>query len=303
MIKIGITGAASRTSGELIRLLLNHPDAEICALHAPEVKGKKALAIHHGLIGERSMTFTEIIDPAELDVIFINRYDDTSRQITDKKDNYENLRIVDMTSSAYDTDGFSLGLSEVNRKELVRGTHFASLPSSAESLTLTSLYPLAAYLSLPIELEIEISLPTEMIQEVCKDDIEKHIGSKLHSIQQSFSGNISLNIVASNSIRGMRMRTTIHCGSDIEEIFKMYDSIYDDHNFTFMVNNPLQFREVIGTNKCLISLHKEDSENSLNIDSIADARMRGGAGEAVHVMNLLFGLHELTGLSLKASEY
>ena len=100
----------------------------------------------------------------------------------------------------------------------------------------------------------------------------------------------------------MRMECDIPCRTELAEILRLYDSHFDDHNFTFHVSYPVGMEEVEGTDRCVISLSKP-TPDTLHVEAVADARLRGGAGEAVHLMNLLFGLHERVGLTLKASVY
>ena len=52
MIKAGIIGGAGYTAGELIRLLINHPDVEIKWVNSSSNAGNRVDAVHQGLIGE-----------------------------------------------------------------------------------------------------------------------------------------------------------------------------------------------------------------------------------------------------------
>ena len=70
MIKIGIIGGAGYTAGELIRLLLNHPEAEIVFIHSNSHAGCKITDVHEGLYGETDLCFTEQLPLNEIDVLF-----------------------------------------------------------------------------------------------------------------------------------------------------------------------------------------------------------------------------------------
>lgn len=87
----------------------------------------------------------------------------------------------------------------------------------------------------------------------------------------------------------------------LDEIVKLYEDYYDDHNFTYVINRMPDLKDVVNTNKCLLYLTKEDGK--LLIVSVIDNLLKGASGQAVHNMNLLFGLHERTGLNLKASAF
>ena len=87
----------------------------------------------------------------------------------------------------------------------------------------------------------------------------------------------------------------------LDEIVKLYEDYYNDHNFTYVINRMPDLKDVVNTNKCLLYLTKEDGK--LLIVSVIDNLLKGASGQAVHNMNLLIGLHERTGLNLKASAF
>ena len=114
-------------------------------------------------------------------------------------------------------------------------------------------------------------------------------------------GEFVLTAAAADTRRGLRVRAELDSPMTLPDIARLYEELYDDHNFTFLSPHAAPYAEVTGTDKIIISLSL--AQGKLTIDAVADGHLRGGAGEAVHVMNLLFGLAERTGLALKASEY
>lgn len=316
MLKTGIYGADTKVAGELIRLLVNHPDVDLIQLFAPKYKGEDVSSLHHGLLGERSMKFTDRFDPISLDVIFICRADDYTeallQQERSSQDNGEEdssrkkpLKIVDVSgrhTSDYEAAGLEYGLSEINRKGLVRGARRGVVPRAESSLALASLYPIAAHLLLAGDLTLELELPKSYSAEADPALACLDIRKQLSKIQSSFSGTVSAVVSESPSQRAMRMRVTLPCSLRPEETEKLYDGIYDDHNFTWTMTGSPDMREVEGTQKCIVGLSKPEP-TLLTVDAVADCRMRGGAGEAVHLMNLLCGLHERTGLRMKSSSF
>ena len=70
MIKVGILGAAGYTGGELIRVLLNHPDVQIVFANSESNAGNKVYEVHEGLIGETEMTFSSDMPFDAVDVVF-----------------------------------------------------------------------------------------------------------------------------------------------------------------------------------------------------------------------------------------
>ena len=88
------------------------------------------------------------------------------------------------------------------------------------------------------------------------------------------------------------------CGLPADELVEIYEKHFDDHNFCFMVDRLPAAADVSNTNKCLINIDVAD--NRAEVSALIDPRVKGCSGNAVHAMNLLFGLHERIGLALKA---
>lgn len=304
MIKVGIAGAETQSAGELIRLLLGHPDIVLSAIESKSHSGLSVSVLHHGLFGEIPMIFSGSLNPASLDVVFLC---DSASPLTFQElySRFNMLRIIDLTDSLNanpESAGAVLGISELYRKPLVRGARAASIPAPVTVIALIALYPLASHMLLNDKLDIKVEAPAD----VCEPQILKQaaslIADRLEKLQPSFSHTVDISVSPWEHPRALRLSFTLKCSLALEEIIRIYDNVYDDHNFTFIVGQPARPCDVAGTQKCLIALRKPN-QNTLDVDVVADCRMRGGAGDAVHVMNLLFGLHEKVGLSLKVSDY
>lgn len=301
MIRAGITGGDTRAAGELIRILMNHPDVDIMAVTSPSMKGKPLHSHHHGLVGEQEIAFSDSLPLDLLSVLFL----------TDKSYVPDTLpaglKIVDLAGVLEGKDDFfsekvEFGLSEINRKPLVRGARIAYVPNALASLALVMLGPLAQHLLLNADLQIDALIPGDLISPDFISQAQSQIKTRLKSIQNSFEGDVRIIPHESESARGMRLRISLPISLKREDVEGIYEGIYDDHNFTFLTPAPMEFDEIEGTNKCLINVSKSEKGEIL-LDAVADPRMRGGAGEAVHLMNLLFGLHEKTGLALKTLKF
>lgn len=340
MIKAAIAGANTPLAGELIRILVNHPDVELTALHAPGIGPCRPASVHHGLIGESIPDLSERLDPTEADVIFICNPCEEALPLLDYIDSLglTGLKVIDLSGAAHGRTGYVCGISELYRKQLVRGATRAYIPAPEAAVALIMLHPLAANLLLPpaLDVRLQLTLPQGMTHAA---DAPAIVAENLSEIQHSFVGNVSFvstpqpdNAAAADtasesaepadcaaekgsktnaapssaaapvSARGMRVAADIPSAMQPADILQLFDNIYDDHNFCFTVLSPLDTREAEGTHKCLISLSR-GGDDWLRVEAVADCRMRGGAGDAVHVMNLLFGLHEKVGLTLKASTY
>lgn len=306
MIKVGIAGADTAMAGELIRILVNHPDVDIVSAFAPGKVGREVAAVHHGLAGECDLEFSPDINPEKLDVIFIDAHSEVADRFRMKTDRWPDLRIIDMSHCpSLDFEGLDMayGLPEINRKHLVRGCRRAVVPRSIAAVALISLYPLARHLLLKGDITIEYACPADIDTEEKAEMARREILNFLRKTQNSFTGDVILSRLGEDvSDRGLTVRMSLPCSLDIDEVFKVFDEVYDDHNFTFTTSRHMQGFEVEGTQKCLVTLRKPD-QATLDISAVADCRMRGGAGDAVHIMNLFFGLHERTGLYLKAHKF
>lgn len=305
MIKVGIVGADKPDAGELLRLLINHPEVDIKQLYAPSMSGRHISNCHHGFIGEADLVFTDKFDLSKLNMAFIADDSDFGQEVIEDAGKYESLRVIDLSPSRFDrwsnTD-MEYGLSETNRKPLVRGARSAIVPTSVASLALVALYPLAANLILPDEIFLTVLAPEDKAREIDLQKTAKEVERQIRTAQNSFAGNINIRVKTGASSRTMRVISSMKCPLAVAEIDRIYDSVYDDHNFTFTSLSEVGNEEVEGTQKCVISFCKPGA-GLIEIESVGDCRLRGGAGDAVHVMNLLFALQEKVGLTLKPSCY
>lgn len=305
MVKVGIIGAESPLAGEIIRILVNHPETEIMGLHAPSLFGHNVTSIHHGLIGEQSLIFTDKIILEDLSFLILIGNSELGNSILSQLSYWENLKIVivnDLTDRSK-LDFFEIGLSEVNRKALVRGAQYAYIPSPVIVPALIALFPIANYLLLNSDIQINIQLPSDISENLDEEKEAKKIEDLLKNIQVSYNGKVNLKINSDHqSERAATTLITFNNNLSISEVEKIFESIYDDHNFTFITRNLVNVNEVEGTQKVVLQINKPSLE-TLEIKIVSDARMRGGAGDVVHVLNLFFGLHEKTGLNLKPSRF
>lgn len=297
MIKATVIGAHTRSAGELLRILFNHPDVEIAAVVSAAYKGMRLQDVHYGLIGETELRFSEQFDAGNTDVVFLAA-DEPSVDVSLLP---ESVKIVDMRpgrnpAAASEDPAWVYGLSEIFRKPLVRGARCATVPSAVASASLIGLYPLAANLMLNSDVKIEVSLPKNF--EADSDASASEVKSVLERVQQSFNSDVALTVSRGDTPRSMRLLIEPDVKLSTDEAMRIFDEIYDDHRFTHLITVPVDSREVAGTQKCVVSLIECDGR--LRIEVVADPQMRGGAGEAVHLMNLLFGLLENTGLRLMA---
>lgn len=304
MIKTAITGADSDEGGELIRILAMHPEVEMTCAQAAGLDGIPVTSRHHGLIGETDLRFSSKADLSRCDVLFVCGGSMSAAEFMDLRLRRPELRIIclePIPGVNAEASGIVYGLPEINRKLLVRGATASLVPASLASMALVTLYPLALNLLLSGDIDISIAAPEQIVGIDTMERVQGEIETTLRDVQKSFTGSVRIKAKGSPARRSALMEISIPPLLDRDTVLKLYD-IYDDHHFTFAVGHRVGVSEVAGTNKCIISVLQPE-KGRITLCAAADCRLRGGAGEAVHAMNLMFGLHERTGLALKAIDY
>lgn len=322
MIKIGIIGGAGYTAGELIRLLLIHPEAEIKFIHSSSNAGNKVTDVHSGLLGETELTFTDEMPFDEIDLLFFCTAHGDTRKFLDAHTLPDELKIIDLSmdyrikSAEHD---FIYGLPELNRRKTCKSRYVANPGCFATCIEL-GLLPLAKEHLLKGDISVNAitgstgagvkpSATTHFSWRnnnlsIYKPFEHQHLAEILQSIKQlqpDFDGEIDFIPYRGDFPRGIFATLVVKCDLDIETIYKLYESYYERDSFTHIVSKPIDLKQVVNTNKCLIHLEKHG--NKLLITSIIDNLLKGASGQAVHNMNLLFGLAETVGLQLKPSAF
>lgn len=301
MINIGITGGDNLVAGELVRLLINHPDSCLKWVTSNNASGPLD-KLHKGLTGECDIAFSApLLD--EVDVLFC--CDKASAQwVMQAAPNYEQLRIIDLTHSITHKS-IIYGLCEINRKFMVHDCYdIINLPTPEAMVTLLALVPLAKNLMLSSDIIVSIARSSLCSTHISPniDGCQDEISTVLKAMQHSYDRNLDITVATYNMPpRGITATVTTACNVPLDTVKQMFIDYYDDHNFTFTTDEAVDPSHVINTNKCLINIASDG--NILTITTVADSLLKGAAGNAVHAMNLLFGLHERTGLTLKAQVF
>ena len=323
MIKAGIIGGAGYTAGELIRLLINHPDVQLMWVNSSSNAGNPVASVHQGLIGETDLVFTDQTPFDEINVLFFCTPHGQTRTFLESHSVPDDLRIIDLSTDYRHQDGthdFVYGLPELNRKAIVRGAKHIANPGCFATAIQLALLPLAKNLLLNMDVHVFAitgstgagvkPAPTSHFSwrndniSIYKPFRHQHldeIRQSLSQLQNSFASEIDFIPVRGCFSRGIFATLYLDCPVELSEIRRLYDDYYSDHNFTFVTDKMPDLKDVVNTNKCLLHLEKEG--NKLIIVSVIDNLLKGASGTAVHNMNLLFGLHERTGLCLKGSAF
>ena len=335
MIKIGILGAAGYTGGELIRVLLGHPEAEIIFANSESNAGNLVSDVHEGLIGETDLRFTSEMPFDQVDVVFFCFGHGKSEQFLKEHTIPANVKIIDMAQDFRikgDHD-YVYGLPEIHKEEIKKAQHLANPGCFATCIQL-GLLP-AAKMGL-IHDDVAVNGITGSTGAGQKPGATTHFSWRnnnfsiykqfthqhLHEICQSlnevkpadapfFTSPISEKQESGVSIdfipyrgdfaRGIFVTEVIKTECPIDDVVAFYKEFYKDAAFTHYSDKALDLKQVVNTNKALV--HCEKIGNKLLITSVIDNLLKGAVGQAVQNMNIMFGIDETAGLRLKASAF
>ena len=322
MIKVGIIGGAGYTAGELIRLLINHPDAEIVFINSNSHAGHKITEVHEGLYGETELTFTDELPLDDIDVLFFCTAHGDTKKFLECHNIPEELKIIDLSMDfriKSEEHNFIYGLPELNRRTICKSKYVANPGCFATCIEL-GLLPLAKHLMLNDD--ISVNAITGSTGAGVKPGATSHfswrnnnisiykafnhqhvpeIKQSLKQLQNSFDSEIDFIPYRGDFPRGIFVTLVVKTQVSLEEIERIYEEYYAKDSFTHIVKENIDLKQVVNTNKCLI--HLEKYGNKLLIVSCIDNLLKGASGQAVHNMNLMFNLEETVGLRLKPSAF
>ena len=327
-INIGIIGGAGYTGGELIRLLINHPEAELRMIHSRSNAGKAVSAIHQDLIGETSLTFTDDSSPLEkgsIDILFLCLGHGESKKFLSENTIADSIKIIDLANdfrlAAHANTGnrqFVYGLPELNRDIIKTAKNIANPGCFATAIQL-GLLPLAKAGLLADIYTTGITGSTGAGQSLAatshfswranniqayKTLTHQHLGEIGESLLQLQPVNdVDVHFVPwrGDFTRGIFISSTLHCDESLEDMYKLFEEYYNGHPFTTVSREPIFLKQVVNTNKAVLQLEKAGTK--LVVHSAIDNLLKGASGQAVQNMNLVCGLPETTGLKLKANYF
>lgn len=323
-INIGIVGGAGYTGGELLRVLLRHPNANISFVHSTSNAGELVSKVHTDLLGDTDLVFASEINQA-IDVLFLCvGHGDAKKFLASNKIN-SSIKIIDLSQDFRLTNTatmgertFVYGLPELQKDKIKSATAIANPGCFATAIQL-GLLPLAAKGLLQDVYTTGITGSTGAGQGLSSTSHfswrANNIGAyktlnhqHINEIHQSLSllqgnSNAVVNFVPwrGDFTRGIFVTSVITTDLSIEAVYDLYNHFYADHAFTFVSKLNIDLKQVVNTNKCLI--HIEQQGNKIAIHSVIDNLLKGAVGQAVHNMNLIFGFEETTGLKIKANYF
>ncbi|MBQ3238634.1 MAG: N-acetyl-gamma-glutamyl-phosphate reductase [Bacteroidaceae bacterium] len=330
MIKIGILGAAGYTGGELIRLLVNHPEAEIVFANSESNAGNLVADVHEGLLGDTDLKFTDTMPFDEVDVVFFCFGHGKSEQFLQEHTIPAHVKIIDLAQDfriAAPTHDYVYGLPEIHKAQIQQCQHLANPGCFATCIQL-GLLPLAKAGLLTHDVAVNaitgstgagqkpvgtthFSWRTDnmSIYKVFTHQHLHEIRQSLTELQGSLDASIDFIPYRGDFARGIFCTEVVKfdgvegspTNPTAEQLADMYRTFYADAAFTHYVDKALDLKQVVNTNKALV--HIDKFGNKAVITCIIDNLLKGAVGQAVQNMNLMFGLDEKAGLGLKANAF
>jgi N-acetyl-gamma-glutamyl-phosphate reductase len=324
-IKTAIIGGAGYTGGETIRLLLNHPGVELAYVHSNSNGGNRLSDVHTDLVGDTEMTFTDTVS-YDVDALILCVGHGAAAKFMAENDVPARVKVVDLSQdfrlharTASRNHTFVYGLPEMNR-EAIREAGAIANPGCFATCLQLGLLPLAAAGLLKSEVHISATTgstgagqalsPTTHFSwrannfSTYKTFEHQHlseIGESIRGMQPLFGAAINFVPYRGDFTRGIFAAIYTDFAGSLPEAVELYKTYYKDAPFTHVSDRPIDLKQVVNTNKCLIALEKHG--NKLVITSTIDNLLKGAAGQAVQNLNLLFGLDETAGLKLKATAF
>lgn len=319
MIKVGIIGGAGYTAGELLRILLFHPQAEVVFVQSSSNAGNPVSDVHIDLVGDTDLQFISGLPLKEVDLVFFCMGHGKSNEFIEANDLPSHLKVVDLSHDfrlKREGNDFVYGLPELNREEIKKAGKIANPGCFATGIQL-ALLPLAANGLLTGEVHVQAitgstgagQKPTETSHfswrnnnlsayKIFQHQHEGEILQSLGQLQPGFSTGFNFVPIRGNHTRGIFVSAYTLFEGTVEEAEELFRDFYKGHPFVFLTKKNPSLKQVVNTNKAVLYLEKH--RDKLVIISITDNLIKGASGQAVQNMNLMFGLDETTGLHLKS---
>ncbi|HUH19840.1 N-acetyl-gamma-glutamyl-phosphate reductase [Albibacterium sp.] len=323
-IRIGIVGSAGYTGGELIRLLIYHPDANIVFAHSESNGGNPISSVHTDLIGETDLLFSNNFSN-DIDVLFLCVGHGNARKFLSETNIPQHIRIIDLSqdfrlaaNSHFQGRDFIYGLPELQRDKIKIAHNIANAGCFATTIEL-ALLPLANKGLINSEVHVNATTgstgagqnPSPTSHYSWRNDNlsaykifeHQHLLEIGETLSNSSQENPIINFIPQRGAfsRGIFATSYIKSDLSIEEAYTIYEEFYRSHPFTHVSRNNIDLKLVVNTNKCLLHLVKY--QDKLLIISMTDNLLKGASGQAVQNMNIMFDLDEHTGLNLKSSVF
>ena len=325
MIKVGIVGGAGYTAGELIRLLVHHPKAELDFVYSTSNAGNCIYQVHQDMLGTLDLKFTNEVN-LDVDVLFLWLGHGNSTAFLENNQFSESTKIIDLSNdfrlnndAVFQGKEFVYGLPEILKDKISTATNIANPGCFATAIQL-GLLPLANAGLLNDTIHINATTgatgagvsPGATTHFAWRDNnfsvykafTHQHLGEikeTLVDLQSDFSEEIMFLPNRGNFSRGIFVSMYLTFDNTIESAFELFEKLYTEAPFTHISKTPIHLKQVVNTNNCFIHLKKH--KNTLLITSVIDNLLKGASGQAIENMNLMFGFKQTEGLQLKSTSF
>ncbi len=325
MINIGIIGGSGYTAGELIRILMFHPNAKLDFVYSTTNAGKPLSVAHHDLLGDIEMNFTDTVNP-NVNIVFLCLGHGKSKTFLTENQFASYTKIIDLGNDfrlhkdkVFDGKKFVYGLPELNKAAIKNANYIANPGCFATAIQL-ALLPLAEAKLLNGDIHINATTGStgagvglsETTHFSWRNNNMSHykafehqhlgeINQSVNQLQGDYSNELIFVPNRGDFARGIFATLYTTIDESLEDILIKYQDYYKDQPFVTITTKDINMKQVVQTNKCIISLMKKG--NRILITSVIDNLTKGASGQAIQNMNLLFGLEESTGLHLKPSGF
>lgn len=319
-IHVGIVGGAGYTAGELLRVLVHHPEVKIVFVNSSSNAGNRLYDVHEGLFGETDLCFTADLPLHDIDVLFLCSAHGDSAKFLSAHSVPKKVKIIDLAQDFRDeSNGFVYGLPELQRERIAACSRLANPGCFATAIQL-ALLPLAA--NGLLEGEVHVNAITGSTGAGVKPSATSHfswrnnnisvykvfehqhlleINRTLKRLQANFDADVNFIPVRGDFARGIFATVYTECDITESEAVQLYKDYYRTAAFTFVTDKNPDLKQVVNTNKAIVYLKKHNDK--LLVVSMIDNLLKGASGQAVQNMNLMFGLDEKAGLGLKPSGF
>lgn len=320
-IRVGVVGSAGYAGGELLRLLLLHSEVALVFAHSKSQAGKPLYSVHADLFGDTDLHFTDTWSE-EIDVLFLCLAHGDSKIFLEENKFSDAIKIIDLSQDfrlKENAEGFVYGLPELNREAIKKAMYVANPGCFATAIQL-ALLPLASEGILDMPLYINAVTGTtgagQQLSEtshfswrnnnlstykVFEHQHLNEIEESLQQLQHGYEPQMKMVPIRGDFSRGIFATLVFQCHWELSKLESLYNDFYKEHPFTHFSPMPIDLKQVVNTNKCLINIQKVNQEVLITV--AVDNLLKGASGQAIQNMNLLFGLEEKTGLQLKASAF
>ena len=316
-IRTAIIGAAGYTGGELVRLLLQHPQCELVHIHSNSQKGKRLDEVHPDLLGESDLVFSDEVPVDGIDAVFLGLPHGEARPFLEQHPFSAETVVIDLSTDFRDeSHGFVYGLPEINKGRIRQAKRISNPGCFATTVQLAAL-PAVAHGLVNQTLHVtgitgstgagkKLSETTQFSQrnqnvsvyKLFNHQHLKEINQTFKQLNPDFDQHILFAPYRGNFSRGIWITAYFPYEGSLDEAYDLYRAFYSDAPFTLVSDKDIDLKQVVNTNKCILHLKKEAGQ--LVVYSISDNLLKGASGQAVQNFNLAFGLDEKEGLSLKS---